>query len=201
MRPSGAGFTALRNALAIKFDTWFNPESNEPNKGHIAIHSGGRGAATADVSHALGLAHPVPELTDGAYHTARVIYEPRLGADDGPAVIGASSPTNNAWLANTLRPSTAVLGDEASDSDSSEARGSARAEGGYGLLRVLVDEREALTLPIDLSALLDLDEGGAYVGFTGSTGLAFQEHKVVRWEFTAADAAEGESRTRKVVYK
>ena len=40
-----------------------------------------------------------------------------------------------------------------------------------------------LQVPLNLEELLTLDGGRAYVGFTGATGAAYQEHAVVNWRF------------------
>ncbi len=41
----------------------------------------------------------------------------------------------------------------------------------------------ALTIPLDLESLLNLDLGSAYVGFTAATGGGWQNHDVLNWSF------------------
>jgi hypothetical protein len=55
-----------------------------------------------------------------------------------------------------------------------------------GVLSIHLDGRRILRVPINLEELLTLDGGRAYVGFTGATGVAYQEHSVVNWRFNAS---------------
>ncbi|MBX4210537.1 PEP-CTERM sorting domain-containing protein [Candidatus Parcubacteria bacterium] len=41
---------------------------------------------------------------------------------------------------------------------------------------------------VDLETLLDLDNGGAYVGFTAGTGEFFEEHRLLNWTFQSTGA-------------
>lgn len=41
-----------------------------------------------------------------------------------------------------------------------------------------------LTVPLDLSDLLMLDDGKAWVGFTAATGGAYENHDILSWEFS-----------------
>jgi hypothetical protein len=54
-----------------------------------------------------------------------------------------------------------------------------------GQLRIFVDDliTPALKLPIDLSTLINLDNGGAWVGFTSATGGEFENHDMLMWSF------------------
>ena len=51
--------------------------------------------------------------------------------------------------------------------------------------------RHTLKVPINIEELLTLDSGKAYVGFTGATGQAYQEHKIVQWRFTSVREVDG----------
>ncbi|MCP3918935.1 MAG: hypothetical protein GY711_25595 [bacterium] len=55
-----------------------------------------------------------------------------------------------------------------------------------GSLRVFVDDlqRPAIQVDVDLSSLLSLNDGTAWVGFTGATGGVTQTHEVLSWSFT-----------------
>jgi hypothetical protein len=46
-----------------------------------------------------------------------------------------------------------------------------------------------LTAEVDLRTLLSLDEGKAWVGFTGATGRLYQAHEIRAFSFTGAEAA------------
>lgn len=52
-----------------------------------------------------------------------------------------------------------------------------------GTLRVLLDGQLVLAAPVNLSQLLSLDNGTAYVGFTASTGSAWENHDILNWAF------------------
>jgi len=52
-----------------------------------------------------------------------------------------------------------------------------------GTLRIYLDDpsNPILVLPIDIGAVLDLDEGRAWLGFTGATGMAWEYHDILDW--------------------
>ena len=54
-----------------------------------------------------------------------------------------------------------------------------------GSLTIYLDDlaSPALTVPVELAATLDLDQGRAWVGFTGGTGVFFQAHDILSWEY------------------
>jgi hypothetical protein len=56
-----------------------------------------------------------------------------------------------------------------------------------GRLNVFVDDllNPVLSVLVDLSTVLGLTDGKAYVGFTSSTGGAYENHDIVDWKFTA----------------
>lgn len=60
-------------------------------------------------------------------------------------------------------------------------------------LSIFLDESGMFNSPvlvikdIDLSTLLKLDNGKAWVGFTGSTGTAIEEHEILGWTLTPCD--------------
>ncbi len=55
-----------------------------------------------------------------------------------------------------------------------------------GILRVYLDNTTSplLTTAVDLAGLLSLDNGTAWVGFTGGTGSVTQNHDILNWSFT-----------------
>jgi hypothetical protein len=80
---SGVGYGSLRNALAIKFDTWYNYEEADPWLSHVAVHSGGfSDGAPARATQALGLAYDMPDLNDGKYHEVLIEYSPHFDSAD-----------------------------------------------------------------------------------------------------------------------
>jgi len=46
---------------------------------------------------------------------------------------------------------------------------------------VIIDGKQVLMLPVNVGDLLKLDEGRAWVGFTGATGATYQEHTIAHW--------------------
>jgi hypothetical protein len=54
-----------------------------------------------------------------------------------------------------------------------------------GSMSVFVDNMvgPALTIPVNLSTLLSLSSGQAYVGFTSATGNGFENHDILNWSF------------------
>jgi hypothetical protein len=55
-------------------------------------------------------------------------------------------------------------------------------------MRVFLDDltNPVLTISLDLSSLLRLDNGSAWVGFTAGTGAAWENHDIVSWQFGPA---------------
>jgi len=53
-----------------------------------------------------------------------------------------------------------------------------------GTLQVYLDGGLVLSVATDLSSLLDLDEGKAWVGFTAATGGSAERHRLLSWTYT-----------------
>jgi hypothetical protein len=53
-----------------------------------------------------------------------------------------------------------------------------------GTMRVFLDDltNPALTISVDLSSLLSLDNGSAWLGFTAGTGAAWESHDILSWQ-------------------
>lgn len=121
------GYAGIPNSLAVEFDTYQNSENGDPASPHIAIHSNGIAANSAD--HNSGTIHTAPVLAnfaDGATHTATIRYVGRT-------------------------------------------------------LTVLLDGLAVTSEQVDLSSLLMLDSGSAFVGFTGATGAAQENADIRSW--------------------
>jgi CHRD domain-containing protein/lectin family protein len=58
-----------------------------------------------------------------------------------------------------------------------------------GTLTISLDDltKPVLTVPVDLGTKLSLDEGKAWVGFTGATGRRFQAHDILSFSFVGAE--------------
>ena len=61
-----------------------------------------------------------------------------------------------------------------------------------GTLTIFLDDltKPVLTVPVDLGAKLSLDNGQAWVGFTGATGKRAQAHDIHSFSFVGAQAAQ-----------
>jgi hypothetical protein len=180
----GVGYAALRNTLAVKFDTWYNAENLDPWNNHIAVHSGGydHGAPT-DTSQALGVSYGFADMADGEYHQATVEYSPTWELSAEELARAATRKSIDPAVSERLTPAAAAHLTTAQ-------RGNMRY---VGALSVAIDGVHVLRVPLNLEDLLKLDPadgGSAYVGFTGATGKAYQEHSIAQWTFRSF---EGES--------
>ncbi|MCB0211917.1 MAG: hypothetical protein KDJ52_21430 [Anaerolineae bacterium] len=57
-----------------------------------------------------------------------------------------------------------------------------------GTIEIFMDNlaTPVLTVPVDLATNLNLDNGQAWVGFTASTGAAWENHDILNWTFNGA---------------
>mmetsp|Transcript_16123 Transcript_16123/g.25137 ORF Transcript_16123/g.25137 Transcript_16123/m.25137 type:complete len:367 (-) Transcript_16123:26-1126(-) len=161
------GYGGLKNSIAVEFDTWTNTQVTEEFKeddlfhDHISIHSAGIGPNGSDESTSLGYSRPV-DLADGKIHQVRVRYFPFLQTK---YFEGMSANEN---LLPYLK-------------DNGEGRR-------LGTLAVYIDggikaDSPVLAIPLNLSILLDLPDSIAYVGFTAATGLQWQKHDIISWNW------------------
>ena len=160
------GYGGIENGLAVEFDMWTNVASihvsnDDIFSDHISIHSNGPDALTSDSASALGgsRAH---DMADGGVHIAEVLYLPYIE----PRYFERMSANEN--LAKYIK-------------DNGEGRR-------LGTLAVFIDsgidnDVPILAIPINLSVLLNLDQGLAYAGFTGSTGEKWEKHDLLRWQW------------------
>jgi hypothetical protein len=61
-----------------------------------------------------------------------------------------------------------------------------------GIFMVSLDSQTVLTAMIDLSTLLSLNDGAAWVGFTGGTGADFESETILSWSFYIPGTASGQ---------
>jgi cell wall-associated NlpC family hydrolase len=123
----GIGYS-FPNSLAIEFDTYANSSLGDPNGNHVSVQTRGLTRNTSNHTYSLGCTTAVPNLSDGAVHTARIQYTP-------------------------------------------------------GTMSIYVDNLNvpALSVPLNLGSVLHLDSGKAWVGFTGATWAAWENHDILRW--------------------
>ncbi|KAH7476353.1 uncharacterized protein KRP23_7038 [Phytophthora ramorum] len=156
------GYGGLQNALAIEFDTWFNPELLDVYENHISVHvSGNGGVLQADHTHSLGSTSNLPDMTEDT-HIVRITYKPNLDE---------SMLFDEAFTASTLAGNFFSTGAWRS---------------GIGLLVVYLDDMNSpvLTVPLRIENTLELFHGRAWVGFTGATGEhAWQTLDIMSWDF------------------
>ena len=60
----GIGYSSIPNSLAIEFDTYYNPERNDPNDNHISIQSNGKNPISENHIYTLGMASTIPTMED-----------------------------------------------------------------------------------------------------------------------------------------
>ncbi|KAL7547055.1 hypothetical protein ACHAWF_010377 [Thalassiosira exigua] len=167
------GYGGISNSLAVEFDAWTNVDaqgSDDVFQDHISVHAGGPLRPNGPgKSTALGYwrAH---DVADGKVHEAKVQYLPYVE----PRYFELMTANDN--LLPYLK-------------DNGEGRR-------LGTLAVFVDQgivedRPLLAMPVNLSLLMDLPDGLAYVGFTASTGRKWEKHDVLDWEWCDDDSEDG----------
>eukprot|EP00644_Phytophthora_capsici_P008007 jgi/Phyca11/125360/e_gw1.58.88.1 len=156
------GYGGIQDALAIEFDTWFNPELLDVYENHISVHvSGNGGAIQPNHTYSLGSTSNIPDLTEGT-HTVRITYTPNLGEN---------MLFDEAFVASTLAGHFFSTGAWRS---------------GIGLLSIYLDDMNSpvLTVPLRIENTIELYHGRAWVGFTGATGEnAWQTLDILSWNF------------------
>ena len=164
------GYGGLRNSLAIEFDMWTNTGENEDDLfyDHVSIHSAGTKLNRSDKSTSLGYSRPV-DMADGEIHKVRIKYFPSLQMKYLTGM--SASPTLVPYL-----------------KDNGEGRR-------LGTLAIYIDERidrdqPNLSIPLNLSVLLDLPDSLAYVGFTAGTGAQWENHDILSWEWCTSSGCK-----------
>ena len=160
------GYGGMNNSLAIEFDLWTNVASQQDSDDwfvdHISIHSGSTGRNSPGEGTALGYPSAAPDLANGKIHNVSITYLPYVEKAYFPKM------TANENLLPYLL-------------DNGEGRR-------LGTLAVFLDggieaNEPILAIPLNLSVLLNLPQGLAYVGFTGSTGLKWEKHDILEWKW------------------
>ena len=165
------GFGGIKNSLAIVFDMFSNPGEENDYLGidHVRVQSRGHDVNTANTKGLLGLPKAY-ELADGKVHLVRIVYYGELLHQ---------FMTNNLVASQSLLPYLKDNGEEKR----------------VGLLLVFIDDGveknvPLLSMPINLSLLLDMPVDNAYVGFTASTGRYFQKHDILNWYWCDQEPCE-----------
>ncbi|GMF27573.1 unnamed protein product [Phytophthora lilii] len=153
------GYGGLQNAIAVEFDTWYNPELLDVYENHISVHVSGKGGAVQpNHTYSLGSTSNLPDLTEDT-HMVRISYQPNL--DESMYAFTASTLAGNFFSSGAWRS-------------------------GVGLLAVYLDDMNSpvLTVPLRIESTLELYHGRAWVGFTGATGAnSWQTLDILSWDF------------------
>jgi len=160
----GLGYAGISNSLAIEFDMWTNVDtqgSDDIFYDHISIHSASTGKNSDQSRTKLGHSRAV-DMADGKVHIARVQYLPYVEEKY------LETMTANENLLPYIK-------------DNGEGRR-------LGTLAIFIDDgveldKPILSIPINLSVLLDLPQSLAYVGFTASTGIKWENHDIIYWHW------------------
>ncbi len=172
------GYGGISNSLAVEFDSWTNVDTQQSDdvfQDHISIHSGGPFSPnSSNETTALGYWRAT-DVADGKVHTAKIQYLPYVETRYFELM------TANENLIPYLK-------------DNGEGRR-------LGTLAVFVDQgipedRPLLTIPLNLSVLLNLRQSLAYVGFTASTGRKWEKHDILSWEWCHTDGCQGDASER-----
>ena len=163
------GYGGLLNSIAVEFDMWTNTGSDEDDlfHDHVSIHSAGGYSMkpnSSEKSTGLGYSRPV-DMADGNIHTVRIKYFPSLqmkylqGMSASPALVPFLK-------------------------DNGEGRR-------IGTLAIFIDDRiekddPNLSIPLNMSVLLNIPDSMAYVGFTAGTGAKWQNHDILSWEWCSS---------------
>lgn len=170
----GAGYAGLRRALAVEFDTSYNPELGDgAPRDHVQVQARGPDPVTADDVSRLGAAAFV-DVADGAIHRARFAYYPYL-REDWVAQFTASTALQR-FLRDEgegRRLGTLALWIDAPPIMSTA--GNATAEAEYPL--------PTLAIPFNVNTALQPPAGAATIGFTSATGRSFERHDILSWLF------------------
>ena len=194
----GLGYAGLPRAVAVEFDTWFNPGGGVGDLpwDHVAVQAApaggaefcaGRARVTAGTDTRVSGAPLRVDLADGAPHAVRVAYYPALRADFVSRFVGAPPLLQHLTAGADRRPvgTLAVWVDEV-DAATGEAAGAAPGAARNGSLL------PTLALPLNINEALRLAGDQAWVGLTAATGsAAWQAHDVLSWYFCERAGCEG----------
>lgn len=162
------GFGGIKNSIAVAFDIWQNPQEDKLGVDHVSIRSKGAAVNDAFESGLLGVPRPYP-LADGKIHAVRILYHNDLQVEYFDKLV--ASPSLLPYLLGNGEHfhigSLSVFMDDG-----------------------IVNDSPLLSIPINLSTLLDLPADKAYVGFTASTGKQYAKHDILSWTFCDQDHCE-----------
>jgi len=185
----GAAWTSSKQCVGLGFDTTFSFKITYQYNGGAdglafviqnhaadALGGGGGGIGYQDIPNSLAVEFDTwfnggPDEPDGNHVSVR------------------SEGIYPNWATGTPSLATVAITSPQFSSDGLEH--TARITYVPGSIVVYLDSVEVLAVAVDLSTLLSLDSGTAFVGFTGATGAAAENEDILSWSFSAnCDAPE-----------
>ena len=158
------GYGGIVNSIAVEFDSWYNPYLGDMFSDHVTVQTTGKDPDGNSLPNHPGtksrlVAPKAVPIADGDEHEVKIRYVPYIDYSLVQYFSGVEH------LSTFLK-------------DNEENRR-------VGTFSVYVDNMNEplLAFPINLSYVLDLGEGTAWVGFTSSTGRKWQKHDIISWYF------------------
>jgi len=181
----GLGYSGIDSGIAIEFDTWYNAEDGDPYQNHISIQTCGQEPLHHAHKYSMAATTDIPNFADDKIHTVKIVYQPNVD-------ISSYFTRSRIRQANDRYQTPIIAFGHAAKfmhKDSSVYR--------MGQLSIFLDDnpQAIMEVPINLASVIGLTTSGAYgsedqmtrawVGFTASTGTAWQKHEILDWHYTA----------------
>lgn len=147
----------IANSLAVEFDTYQNGDINDLSSSHVAVQSCGTGPNSVDASCRLADIDLLGLTTNGAPSPIN-LADGYVHTATVTYLLQATSTQTACFVNNTAGP----------------------------CLDVVLDGTDLFPagVPVNLSNLLSLTSGNAYVGFTAATGGGDDNQDILSWIFT-----------------
>jgi hypothetical protein len=182
----GGVWTATKQAVGGGFQTSFAFDVSQPdpnfgadgfafivqNDSVSALGTGGSALGFMDIGEGPGISNFLAVEFDTL--NSGITFD----TNDNHIAVQSKSPTQSRVFLGSANPPFSI-----------QSGGIHTAQISYdpGFLKISVDGSATplLQVNIDLDTLLDLQDGRAWVGFTGATGAAWENHDIVNWSFNS----------------